>query len=350
MTKISIIVPIYNVAQYLPDCIESICGQSYPNLEIILVNDGSTDGSADILYKYACKDRRIKVLLQENQGANTARNNGLIHATGEWVCFVDGDDWIEQNMCGDLVQYLEPGLDIVFYSYRYIYPKYRKELSYTDERFIIEKEEFRDLQYATLNRLGPYRFGIHRMDSVSVCDKIYRREFLKENQLLFNESLPKLQDLLFNLNVYECATRGYVLNHVYYNYRMHSMSVSHRYQEDIVQKFQVIHKYLQVFMDGHADDSMMKQAYYERIATHLRTCVVINFCNSQNVKTYGRRKEEFLKTCEDETFKEAMEKVNLDNFTFKEKVLSKMIKRKWFWACEILYKMNTISGKLNIKP
>ena len=95
--KVSIIVPIYNVERYLEACIESILSQTYENFELILVDDGSPDQCGIMCDKYAVQDSRIKVIHKENQGLGMARNTGLDYATGEFVCFVDSDDWIEPN-------------------------------------------------------------------------------------------------------------------------------------------------------------------------------------------------------------------------------------------------------------
>ena len=91
---ISIIVPVYNVEAYLPQCLDSLINQTYQDLEIICVNDGSTDGSLEILQKYQSKDKRIKVVSQKNQGLSGARNTGISQATGEWIMFVDSDDYL----------------------------------------------------------------------------------------------------------------------------------------------------------------------------------------------------------------------------------------------------------------
>ena len=96
---LSIIVPIYNVEQYVDKCIQSILNQTYQNLEIILVDDGATDRSGSIADSYAAKDKRIKVLHKENGGISDARNYGLDHVTGDYILFVDSDDFIENTMC-----------------------------------------------------------------------------------------------------------------------------------------------------------------------------------------------------------------------------------------------------------
>ena len=94
---ISIVVPVYNTEKYLPKCLDSLLGQTYKNLEIICINDGSTDGSLQILEDYAKQDNRIIVLSQENAKQGAARNRGLDIAKGEYVTFVDSDDWIEKS-------------------------------------------------------------------------------------------------------------------------------------------------------------------------------------------------------------------------------------------------------------
>ena len=99
MVKISIIVPVYNTEPYLEQCLDSIINQTLEDIEIICVNDGSTDNSLSVLEEYASKDNRIKIINQENEGPGFARNNGLKSVNGEYVLFVDSDDWIELNTC-----------------------------------------------------------------------------------------------------------------------------------------------------------------------------------------------------------------------------------------------------------
>ena len=114
MELISVIVPVYNVESYVAECIESIQNQTYMNLEIILVNDGSTDASGDICDQYAAYDERIKVIHKENAGVSAARNTGIEAANGDYIAFVDSDDYIAPNMYEDMLRILkENDLDIL---------------------------------------------------------------------------------------------------------------------------------------------------------------------------------------------------------------------------------------------
>ena len=120
---ITIIVPVHNAKKYLRDCIESILSQTYHNLEIILIDDGSTDGSEKFVDDYAKSDKRIKVIHQKNMGLSSARNTGLKHATGKYITFVDSDDRIEPNMIENLFNALiDSQADIAICSFKEIYP------------------------------------------------------------------------------------------------------------------------------------------------------------------------------------------------------------------------------------
>lgn len=104
---ISVIVPVYNVKNYLCKCVDSIINQTYNNLEIILVDDGSTDGSGAICDEYVLKDSRVKVIHKENGGVSSARNLGIAQAGGEYICFVDSDDWLELDYFAEAAQLLQ---------------------------------------------------------------------------------------------------------------------------------------------------------------------------------------------------------------------------------------------------
>lgn len=110
---ISIIVPIYNVEEYLEECLESIRNQTYTNIEVILVNDGSTDGSKEICERFCQQDNRFKLVTQENQGASVARNRGVKESNGDYIMFVDSDDVVKDNIVEVLLSYMKTDVDIV---------------------------------------------------------------------------------------------------------------------------------------------------------------------------------------------------------------------------------------------
>ena len=118
--KISIIIPVYNVEFYLTDCIESLRSQVYKDFEVLLINDGSFDSSGKICDEYAIKDERIRVFHKKNEGVSSARNLGLIEAKGEWICFVDSDDWIEPNTLSSIFPIGDNEIDFVQFGFKQI--------------------------------------------------------------------------------------------------------------------------------------------------------------------------------------------------------------------------------------
>lgn len=139
--KISVIVPVYNVEAYLPKCLDSICAQTYRALEIILVDDGSPDASGKICDEYAQRDPRIRVIHQENGGVSSARNAGLAAATGEWLGWVDSDDWIEPDMFGCMLRKaIENRADIVVCSRTEVHPDQSVIRSWEKEQILAREE------------------------------------------------------------------------------------------------------------------------------------------------------------------------------------------------------------------
>lgn len=140
---LSVIVPVYNVASYLPECLDSILSQDYEHLEVILINDGSKDDSGDICDRYAAVDSRIRVIHQKNCGAAAAKNAGLRIATGQYLTFVDSDDYLEPNVYGYMLSVLkESEADAAEFTFRDAYPSRREENVFYDGRRLVSGHEY----------------------------------------------------------------------------------------------------------------------------------------------------------------------------------------------------------------
>lgn len=209
--KYSVIIPVYNVEKYIDRCLKSIISQNYDDLEIIVVDNGSTDSSGSICDTYANEYSNISVYHIENHGVGSARNFGLSKARGEFIYFVDSDDYLVGNLFADFADKLVSDLDLVVFSY---YNSFEEDLteksrtekslpfkgSYDKDGFIkIFKELFlSDMLY-------------------TVWNKIYRREFLLENNLSF-EQYELGEDVRFNLDVYRNVNKIYLSQDSYYVY------------------------------------------------------------------------------------------------------------------------------------
>ena len=138
MVQISVIIPVYNAERYLSACLDSVIEQSYKNLDIILIDDGSTDNSGKICDEYSIKDKRIKVIHKKNEGVSVARNTGLDVATGKWISFVDSDDIIETDLYQNIISELEKNNpDLFIFNF---YTNNEKNMLYSREEIIQDRE------------------------------------------------------------------------------------------------------------------------------------------------------------------------------------------------------------------
>jgi len=218
MPKISVILPVYNVAQYLRQCLDSIINQSLKELEIICVNDGSTDNSALILEEYAAKDKRFIIINQENCGQGVARNKGLEIASGEYVAFVDPDDWIDLSTfeaAYDMIS--RNNADILSYDfkeYKEAFGRYKKKC-FADELKKVYNIDIKNGQIYNNNLLKG-----HKLTAVQlyVWNKLYSREFINRHCIRFAEN-KFAEDHIFSIAAFLNANSICYLSRFLYYYR-----------------------------------------------------------------------------------------------------------------------------------
>ena len=212
--KISIIVPIYNCENYLSECIESILNQDYKNMEIILVNDGSSDDSLKICKKYKKIDERVILIDKTNTGVSNSRNVALNYATGDYVLFVDADDKLENN----LLKQIEFDNNLICYGYKKMYKNKCVNMTLKNDFEIDNKNEI--FEYInTTQEIGGY-----------LWNKIFSNKIIKDNNIRFNERIGYCEDLLFiNEYIKYCDGLKYIAKPLYY-YRMRKSSVSSSFE------------------------------------------------------------------------------------------------------------------------
>lgn len=203
--KISLIVPCYNIRKYLPRCIESILAQTYKNLEIILISDGSTDGTDEVIREYAKKDSRIIPIFKQNLGVSDTRNRGLDIATGDYIGFVDGDDYIEPEMYETLLKNaIENNADISHCGYQMVFPS-RVDYYYNTGKKVIQdnKKGIRDII------VGDYV-------EPSPCIKIYRKNIVNNLRMPINIKIN--EDVLFNFYAFVNSKKSVYEDLPFYHY------------------------------------------------------------------------------------------------------------------------------------
>lgn len=232
---ISIIIPVYNTELYLKKCIESVILQTYNNLEIILIDDGSTDKSYDIGKEYALKDSRIILLKQKNSGVSKARNLGIEKASGDWITFLDSDDWLEPNALEVLLNNaLKYDADMVMANFFYNYSDYER-IGYLSKN-ILRKTDINSYPLAILVPEASNYYDKTNLDIeiyAAACCKLTRKEIISKHHLTFNEKLHLGEDGLFHLKTFLKVKEAIVINEHLYHYRMHENSAIHKYKKDI---------------------------------------------------------------------------------------------------------------------
>lgn len=229
MPVVSVIIPIYNIAPYLPRCLDSVCSQTLKDIEIICMDDGSEDGSAETAAAYSQRDKRVRLYRQEHQGVSASRNQGIAYAGGTYIIFVDGDDWIEENMLEQMVMEAEGQCADVVVCSAVVHCETSSlgtgrrtaalQRALTAEAGIwTEKESVaggwsedgRQARWELLERPGGWPF---------IWNKLMRSRILKEHQLTFPYRLPLGEDGIFLQTLYQYVDKVVFMKPAFYHYR-----------------------------------------------------------------------------------------------------------------------------------
>lgn len=271
MSKIvSIIIPVYNVEEYLPQCLDSVLGQTYRDLEVIVVNDGSTDGSLRIMKEYAARDPRIRIIDKQNEGVAPTRNVGLKAATGDYILFVDSDDWIEPDMVEFLVtQQQSTQADIV------VCGSVINDTTISKEPF--EKQSW-DKEKAV------YEFLRHKELRGQLWNKLFRRNDVEG--ISFMPEISYGEDALFCWNVLQNIKQIVFTNKQLYHYRMNDGSISHgqfgKLKLTAHTVWKIINNDVETAWTAHKDTAMARWAIEDTLL--IRSAAQCNYKKDINIK------------------------------------------------------------------
>ena len=234
---ISIIVPVYNAEKYLNRCIESIINQTYKNLEIILVNDGSKDLCGQICDEYSVKDSRIKVFHNTNHGVSYSRNYGIKQSSGQYLMFIDADDFIDLDYISKMYNIiLNNDYEVVFTNH---------VLDYGNNKIIknfVSKELQNSCDISYPKYINLY-FNSYVLSSS--CKILFNKNIVSSNKIEFNEKMKYGEDMLFSFMLYTKSKKTYFLNDYGYHYYIHNLSSSH--SSDINKKIKYCNDNLQLY-------------------------------------------------------------------------------------------------------
>ena len=329
---ISVIIPVFNVEKYLVDCIESIMCQTYKNIEILLIDDGSTDKSGEICDAYKMFDDRIKVFHKDNEGLGLTRNYGIDRAGGKYIVFVDSDDYLSHDAI-ELLEKNSKDYDTVIAGYTKVknsgkklyVEKYNKEIFINDD---------------VVNKLLP-RFigslpGIKDSIFTTVCAKLYSTELIKENKIKFkSERKFQSEDLGFQFDYFLYSKNVCVIDESIYYYRFNPNSLTTLYKENRFDETIKVYKYINETIKSL---KLPEEAY---LRNKKMLFVQVRACLSQESKKISKknrdkRYESIKKIIENEVLCDAINNYPIELLNFKQKLFINLIKNKKYNQLQLL--------------
>lgn len=340
--KVSFILPIYKTPEeFLRKCVESICNQTYENIEILLIEDGSPDDCPKICDALADIDSRIQVIHQENQGVSAARNNGVLQASGDWICFIDPDDWVDEDLLTNIFENskgLEP-LDVVFWDYTKEFGKVSQEINHLGKEKLLfsTEKELENLHLLTLELTS----GLG-----SVWAKLYRKSFLIEKNLCSNITLPRGQDVEFNVRVFEKVKKALFIPEASYHYRYDDDTASTAFNKnfaDYLTRFtNALHEDIEIMQKGEP----FKQKLYERSIHALLAISVRYTFHPNNPEKFCAKIKSYRELCKKKVFALSIKNATYKNFGIARKVALFCLKTKFIFGIYMIAKVRQLQYKV----
>lgn len=335
---VSIIIPCYNVEKYLNQCVESIINQSYSNLEIILVNDGSTDNTPHMCDCWALKDARIKVIHKNNGGVSSARNAGLDVCCGEWLAMPDSDDWYEPDAIQQLIELALKNKSEYVRCNHFCNTDNGKEWKHKNfypTLLIRYGDEIKQQRY---NMLFPYHDmmanGVYQDSIRGVNGPLYKKSVINghKTKIRFNTNMKIAEDALFNLQVLDNIKAFTICNKFLYHYRISRTSVMNKYNPNIfdINESAMIGFY-EYIKDELDNDFEMRKCFTGFAAECVFRSLKLNILNKENTLTLSKKIEIYQNMFTSPMYRYAF---SIEHFDFlpkgKKEIIESAVKNNMF--------------------
>lgn len=310
---ISVIIPIYNSASYLQQCLDSVVNQTFHDLEIICINDGSTDNSLKILEEYKKTDPRVVIINRENRGISYSRNEGIDKATGKWIMFIDSDDWMDLNTCKRVYEIAERDkCDIVMWAYSREFkskslPKY----------YIDKKKEWDGKNVKIIHRriFGPIGEELSHPDTLdafgTIWGKLYRKDCMKGIRFVDTKEVGSCEDILFNAEYFTQINKVIYIPECLYYYRKSDSSFTSTNKKNLPDKWENLYKRLSAIINKYDLQLSFKEGLNNRISLGL-IGLGLNEMFANNTLVCKYKRINYL--LEREIFRESIKDLKLKNF------------------------------------
>lgn len=333
--KVSIIIPVYNTEKYIHKCVDSVLGQTYNNIEVILVDDESPDRCSEICDEYSKIDNRIKVIHKKNSGLGFTRNAGLEHVSGDFVTFLDSDDWIDSNHIENLLNpYLSDSVDLVIGSY--------KRCSNEEELIRYEKQhmegKFSDksiVAVAMLMVAPPKDYSKDVGIPMSVCFNLYKVDIVHKYSLKFPSERDTVgEDLFFNLEYLKNCKHICIIESYGYNYRANPTSITRKYNPERVNRTISYYRRLLSIAPGYKNSNEFVYRVQRSTLSKLR--VALSLIVGENCKLSQKRVmiKHVLNT---EDIIQLLNEYPIKTYRMSIRIATYMMKYKFTWGVLLIF-------------
>lgn len=348
-SKVSIVVPIYNAQEYLTQCVESLTGQDYENIEILLIDDGSTDNSSEICDNLQAECNKIRTIHKENGGAASARNLGVKEATGDYIMFIDADDWLELNAVSVIASHMDKHqLDVIRFNYvrEYGDKSLEKKNTFLQER-VYEEEECGQICRQVLGLVGEELSHPENMNFLaSVCFSAYRRQLIIESGVEFVSlrEIGSFEDGLFNFELFFYVKKYEFVDMPFYHYRKtDNQSASIKYRNNYLGQKLVLIEKIESVIEGHHRKEELQEALSSRaIYDTMELC----FNALRKEKGFWEKRKEIRGILKNPQLKQIRKGFKLKRLPLKWKLYFFFMKHGWILPT---YMMTAIVLKLKNK-
>lgn len=337
--NVSIIVPIYNSASYLERAVCSLQEQTLRNIEIILINDGSSDRSLDICRSIEKHDSRVVVIDKENKGVSSARNAGLMVASGEYIGFVDSDDWVQPNMFESTYNLAtQYGADIVMCNFVVETLRSSSVTALDIGLDVLSRDEIINILIPdmiankSLNRQSAPIMG-------SVWRMLFNRQLLKENDIRFQEDVPLMEDLLFSIKALLRCRRLAVDSTPHYHYVNRSDSAVTKYREDMKTLLMTVFEHLQGLLISEEVYTSAIQERMDNRYINMFHWLLINEAHPNNKSSIRQKLLTIEEYCRDEQLKRLLSGLDEDKIGPRTRIIKTLLEREWALSLYLLYRV-----------
>lgn len=338
---VSFVVPVYNASKYLKHCVESLLSQTFKDIEIILVDDGATDGSSAICDDLLLTDDRVRVVHQKNHGVSVARNEGIKVSGGKYISFVDADDWMDHNVCEVFFNACKKQ-DYDLFCFSAIYDSQKKKVHsflFSDDVELLSQKQKAELLCKAMAPWAPwYSFNCNTRFAGSVWARFYRAEILKKQNLMFSSETIISEDVLFNVLALDHFEKIGYFKDIFYHYRQSQFSAQNRYRKDSEKYF--------IFIIRKIND-WLKLCKKERNFMDAANCLFVHYLfgvlkedvfHKDNPELWPEKKEKLNRILQKKEFSDSLENMNFSYFSFAEYVLVFLLKHRFFNVIRLVFK------------